>query len=270
MPQPPHRLTFSGVSIRARARAAERGPRDTWLLIPALAAAGLLVGLWSHWLPELPGNLPEMVLGMPRDLTLEWLARLNVVAVGLANNHASDMGPTGLAETVAALADAALPHAVQGGRLDVPGVSIVALSDIDNRQSPARAQLDETMLDALLVPDASVPVVAFVHWGMEYDPVPTPRERDLAQAMRERGVAAIVGTHPHVAGAGIDALGGGDVAMAYSLGNFMFDQSGTVASGAVVELWAFPQGTVFLRQLALPNLFDLARDIRSDIAQPRR
>ncbi|AKK29116.1 chloride channel protein [Mycobacterium sp. EPa45] len=29
---------------------------DSWLLIPAIAAAGLLVGVLSHWWPELPGN----------------------------------------------------------------------------------------------------------------------------------------------------------------------------------------------------------------------
>jgi H+/Cl- antiporter ClcA len=29
---------------------------DSWLMIPALAAAGLLVGVLSHWWPELPGN----------------------------------------------------------------------------------------------------------------------------------------------------------------------------------------------------------------------
>lgn len=29
---------------------------DSWMLIPAIAAAGLLIGVLSHWLPELPGN----------------------------------------------------------------------------------------------------------------------------------------------------------------------------------------------------------------------
>ncbi|MCB0944375.1 MAG: chloride channel protein, partial [Mycobacterium sp.] len=28
----------------------------SWLLIPGIAAAGLLVGVCSHWLPQLPGN----------------------------------------------------------------------------------------------------------------------------------------------------------------------------------------------------------------------
>lgn len=230
----------------------------------------LIVNLEGVVLPEVPGNLPELVLGMPEDLTLEWLARLNVVGVGLANNHAMDMGATGLAETLAALARAGVPHAGQGERLSLPGVSIVALTDLDGTVTPPRGRLNDALLDLLIEPDARLPVVAFVHWGIEYDTEPSSRELELAEAMRERGVAAIVGAHPHVASPGIAALAGGDVAMAYSLGNFLFDQTTEVASGAVVELWVFPQGTVFMRQLPLPNLFDLAREAHSENARPLR
>jgi poly-gamma-glutamate synthesis protein (capsule biosynthesis protein) len=230
----------------------------------------LIINLEGVVLPEMPGNLPEMVLGMPRDLTLEWLARLNVVGVGLANNHTMDMGSSGLAETLGTLLAAGVPYALPGARLDLAGAALIALSDLDNTQHPPRARLTGEMLDALVVTDAKVPVVAFVHWGMEYDPAPTEREKTLVQAMRERGVVAIVGAHPHVASDGIVAPGGGDVAMAYSLGNFLFDQTGEAASGAVVELWVFPQGTVYMRQLPLPNLFDIARQAHSDIARPLR
>lgn len=230
----------------------------------------LIVNLEGVVLPEVPGNLPELVLGMPRDLVLEWAGRLNIVAAGLANNHAMDMGPIGLAETREALRMAGVQPITQGGRLDLPGVSIVALSDLDNTRRPPRARLTGQSLDALIVPDAALPVVAFVHWGMEYDSAPGAREIALVQAMRERGAAAIVGAHPHVAGAGIFAHGGGDVAVAYSLGNFLFDQTADVASGAVAELWVYPQGTVFLRQLPLPNLFAIARDAQVSIARPLR
>ena len=55
-------LAFRRLMASARSRAAERGPRDTWLLIPALAAAGLLIGVCSHRLPELPGNGTSVLL----------------------------------------------------------------------------------------------------------------------------------------------------------------------------------------------------------------
>ena len=53
---------FSRLMAMARSRAAERGPRDTWLLIPALSAAGLLIGMCSHRFPELPGNGSSVLL----------------------------------------------------------------------------------------------------------------------------------------------------------------------------------------------------------------
>ena len=55
-------LAFRRLMDAARVRATERGPRDTWLLIPALAAAGLLTGVCSHRLPELPGNGASVLL----------------------------------------------------------------------------------------------------------------------------------------------------------------------------------------------------------------
>ncbi len=64
-------LVFRRLMDRARSRVAERGPRDTWLLIPALAAAGLLVGVCSHWLPELPGNGSSVLLvSVDRNLSV--------------------------------------------------------------------------------------------------------------------------------------------------------------------------------------------------------
>jgi chloride channel protein, CIC family len=46
-----------GLAFNRLMASAHRGAlRRSWLLIPAVAAAGLLVGICSHWWPELPGN----------------------------------------------------------------------------------------------------------------------------------------------------------------------------------------------------------------------
>jgi poly-gamma-glutamate synthesis protein (capsule biosynthesis protein) len=57
----------------------------------------------------------------------------------------------------------------------------------------------------------------------------------------------------------MQALAGGDTLQLFSLGNFLFDQGADKASGALVELTVFDQGTVFARLMPLPNLFELAR-----------
>ncbi len=45
-------LAFDSIMALARRRA----PTRSWVLIPAIAAAGLVTGICSHWWPELPGN----------------------------------------------------------------------------------------------------------------------------------------------------------------------------------------------------------------------
>jgi H+/Cl- antiporter ClcA len=70
-------MAFRRLMDAARSRNAARGPHATWLLIPAVAAAGLLVGLCSRRLPELPGNGQSVLLvSVDRDLTV-------LAAVGL-------------------------------------------------------------------------------------------------------------------------------------------------------------------------------------------
>ena len=57
---------------------------------------GVLVGA----VPDKPGPL---TLAMPQALTLDWLKALNVVAVSVANNHATDLGRDAFAEMVETL-----------------------------------------------------------------------------------------------------------------------------------------------------------------------
>jgi poly-gamma-glutamate synthesis protein (capsule biosynthesis protein) len=132
------------------------------------------------------------------------------------------------------------------------------LSDLDSNASPQVDLLTPDLLDQLVRPDARRPVVAFVHWGREYLTAPSPREAMLAEEMRRRGVALIAGAHPHVASGTPVTLAGGDTLMVHSLGNFLFDQNASRASGTLLEVRTFRQGTLFARPIPLPNLFDLA------------
>lgn len=223
----------------------------------------LVVNLEGVILPNVPEALDELTLAMPEDLALAWLKELGVVAVSLANNHATDLGESGLAETKRALDAAGIAHFGQGEALSLPGLDIVGLTDGDSNAARQTGLITPTMLDRLVREDATRPVLAMVHWGREYVAEASPRETALADEMRLRGVAAIVGGHPHVAGGPPAALAGGDTALVYSLGNFLFDQTAARASGQLVEVRVFPQGTLFLRTLPLPNLFDLARDLSS-------
>ncbi|MER8464976.1 AmmeMemoRadiSam system protein B [Mesorhizobium sp. M1396] len=219
----------------------------------------LIVNLEGVILPNVPEAIDDMTLAMPEDLGVDMLKRLHVTGVGLANNHAYDLGPSGYAETLRALDEAGIPHFGQGETLALADLDLVGLTDIDTNGSKNTDLLIPALLDRLLHEDAERPVVAFVHWGREYKTAPSAREDMLADQMRLRGVSAIVGGHPHVSSEAIVPLAGGDVAEVYSLGNFLFDQSAERSSGSLLELRVFAQGTIFTRLIPLPNYFEMGR-----------
>ena len=96
------------------------------------------------------------------------------------------------------------------------------------------------------------PCFAFLHWGEEFTGTPGPREQALAARLAGRGVELIIGSHPHRAGA---LTGDRRQCLAFSLGNFIFDQRRPGVSGALLEVIFYPQGTYFLRLHPLGNLY---------------
>jgi len=217
----------------------------------------LIVNLEGVILPNVPEALDDMTLAMPEDITLDWLRALGVVGVSLANNHTSDLGESGLAETRRALDGAGIAHFGQGEVLKLAGLDIVGLTDLDSNALYQTRLIGPALLDTL--PLSETPLLAFAHWGREYRAEPTARETELADALRLRGASAIIGAHPHVASGPPRALAGGEAIEVYSLGNFLFDQTAERASGQLAEVRVFPQGTVFVSTIPMPNLFDLAR-----------
>lgn len=237
----------------------KRGTRIAATVLALTHGRPLVVNLEGVILPDVPEAIDELTLAMPEDLAIPWLKRLGVAGVGLANNHALDLGASGLAETRAALSKAGIASAAQGEALVLPHLDIVALSDLDTNASQQTDLLTPALLDRLEREGEDKAVAALVHWGREWITVPSSREAALAGEMGRRAVAVIAGAHPHKASTGLSALAGGDTLLGYSLGNFLFDQTARHgASGAMLELTVFAQGTVFARLLPLPNLFEAA------------
>ena len=65
-------------------------------------------------------------------------------------------------------------------------------------------------------------LIVHLHWGREYLPYPTERQTTLGRALIDRGADVVLGHHPH-RWEGIEFYAGGLIA--YSLGNFVFDQN---------------------------------------------
>jgi poly-gamma-glutamate synthesis protein (capsule biosynthesis protein) len=83
-------------------------------------------------------------------------------------------------------------------------------------------------------------IVSF-HFGEEYRVEPTERQRYLAHLAIAAGAKVVAGAHPHVVGPVEEYQGG---LIAYSLGNFIFDQAFSPATmqGGVLQVSISPAG----------------------------
>jgi len=159
--------------------------------------------------------------------------------LSLANNHTLDYGSVGLAETVNRLTQAGLltvgagesiDTAYQPLLVDVKGVRLafLAFNLIGGYQSAdpdgwANAAWNETLATQAIVQaqGQADAIIVSIHWGDEYLIYPSPSQHRVAQIVLDAGADLVIGHHPHVVQSTEVA---GDSFVAYSLGNFVFDQ----------------------------------------------
>jgi poly-gamma-glutamate synthesis protein (capsule biosynthesis protein) len=164
-----------------------------------------------------------------------------------ANNHAADRGIKGILGTIYRLDSIGIPHTgtftSQTARdtlypmiIKKNGFSLALLNytygtnGINVPPPVIVNMLDKNMITADIEkaksknPDA---IILFLHWGTEYDTMPSKTQIDLADYFFSRGVDLIIGSHPHVLQkmewAKSDTVMK-DRIVIYSLGNFVSNQ----------------------------------------------
>jgi AmmeMemoRadiSam system protein B len=220
--------------------------------------APIILNLEGVILDEIPEHKHSTAMVMPRAGTVNWLTRINVIAVSLANNHSMDFGAEAYSDMVKVLEDAGIMPLAHGELKDVGPFRLWALTDLSSSIPPYSDRIQEDELGPSRVQGVASPLVALLHWGREGVTEPAGRELMLADILRQRAVVAIVGAHSHKASKSIISLAGGESQMLLSLGNFLFDQIGPEATGAMLEMTVFDQGTVFTRLRPIANLYELA------------
>ncbi len=190
---------------------------------------------------------------------VEGLSDAGFDVLSLANNHSDDYGAIGLLDTIAALEEKGIAHVgVEGGPgaarsatvIDAGGAKIafLAYNHVEPRYPGEQGGVPGPMwLEPELVyhevgragDQADIVVVSF-HWGTEYIPVPDTFQREVARRTVEAGADLVLGHHPHVVG-GVAFLEQGFVA--YSLGNFIFDQPFSVETERGLMLQALLDDT---------------------------
>lgn len=79
-------------------------------------------------------------------------------------------------------------------------------------------------------------IIASMHWGNEYQLLPSKEQRQLADWLLAQGVTHIIGTHPHVIQPmqlRTDSITGTQHAVIYSLGNFISNMSKVNTDGGL-------------------------------------
>jgi poly-gamma-glutamate synthesis protein (capsule biosynthesis protein) len=166
--------------------------------------------------------------------------------LGTANNHSADRGPRGIFRTIKVLDSldikhtgtwrnpeerdiispliichdslriALLAYTYGTNGIVVPPPATVAYIDT------VRAAADIKRAEWL---DADLKIV-FIHWGTEYDTLPSAEQKKTAAALLRAGADIIIGSHPHVVQpvtAEADSSGI-DNPVVWSMGNFVSNQ----------------------------------------------
>ncbi len=188
----------------------------------------------------LPGR--PFVFNAPAELP-DALKASGFTILAMANNHAYDQGISGAVETLERLEAAGLVG-IGSGRdkaqaerpriLERKGIKVAFLAFTDlfninlNREGkgPWVRPLNDSVLDAVKAARSQADlVVVSVHWGIEYEHLPRPRQRDMATRLIGAGADLIIGHHPHVLQPleWLEAEGRRG-AVAFSLGNFISNQ----------------------------------------------
>ena len=221
----------------------------------SLKAADLLFANLESPLSERGRPLPgKGICFRARPSMAAELARQGFDVLSIANNHALDYDIPAFEDTLRLLGEVGIRTVGGGGNItearnpvivEEQGIKIAFLAYTEmadiyfhpkyqrrfraTQDLPGVAPLVEADVkeDIAAVRDKVDVLVLSLHWGTEYSDRPSDEQRRLAREFIDAGADIILGHHPHVI-QGVERYGSGIIA--YSLGNFIFDQNQKLAT----------------------------------------
>jgi poly-gamma-glutamate synthesis protein (capsule biosynthesis protein) len=239
--------------------------RSPWRsVVQRLAAADLAFGNFEGTIAHDAAPRPGGTSFVSRVNVIDGFRFAGLDFLSLANNHVGDFGTRTLIETRDLIRDAGIATAGAGANeaqarepaiLERHGVRFafvsfnaivgppVATADgagvVWIHMAPwnpfRQSDLDAVAADVREARQKADVVIVFPHWGQEYVAKPNGDQVRVAHALVDAGADMVIATHPHwVQGAEIYK---GHL-IAYSLGNFVFDQtwSEETQQGAALDL----------------------------------
>jgi hypothetical protein len=155
------------------------------------------------------------------------LKQSGVTHVSVANNHIYDFGRTGYENTIDALTrnklivigETSKPKILRKGKYKCAVLAVSLTSNNDSLSISTIEQLKHS-IKVFKSDKPLIPLILYIHWGLELQPGPEYWQRVLAGELAKSGVDAIIGHHPHVVQT-IEFIN--EKPVFYSIGNYVAD-----------------------------------------------
>jgi len=271
------------------------------LLKPDVMIGNLEGVIGTRGAAKCPLATPNCFAFQAPPVAADTLAWAGFDVMNLANNHANDYGPLGLADTTAHLDSARVMYTGLGPRVAVIRRRGVSIAVLGFAAYPWAARLDDIPAAVRLVREANRDadvVIVTMHAGAEgsaqtHTPVGEEvafgeargNTRAFAHAVVNAGADAVLGSGPHVV-RGVELHG--DAPIVYSTGNLVgyhtFPTTGALRLSAIVEVridargrfrggrWTpvqlQPPGRPVVDQMEKASTLEAARLSREDFDRP--
>ncbi len=230
---------FVGDVMLSRNIASSKNPFE--LISPQLNQADLVFGNLENPVSSKGQETGHMYSLRANPEVLPNLKTAGFTVLSVANNHAFDYGLEAFTDTLNNLKQNNLAYTGGGNNFseahggayqEINGIrtTILSYTDLLPKSEAATdtqagvAYLDEAQMtqDIKTAKAKSDLVIVSFHWGKEYDTKSNEHQQKIAAAAVKAGADLIIGHHPHVVQEVMELHG---VPVAYSLGNFIFDQN---------------------------------------------
>lgn len=249
-PPSPHTLFFVGDVMLARNVETRMKAAGDWAypfrqIARTLRTADMTFGNLECPVSDTGRNLHHLYSFRADPRAIEGLESAGFRVMSVANNHTDDWDRPALLDTLQRVRAAGIlpvgagadedeahrPALVDLGAVRIAFLAYVNIEPHDAVAAPGRPGVawlepDRALADIRKARCLADVVVVSLHWGVEYAPRPRPEQIELAHRMIEAGADLVVGSHPHVVQP-VELYRSRWIA--YSLGNFVFDQEGVAA-----------------------------------------
>lgn len=238
-------LLFVGDVMLSRGIGEKMKAVDDWAypfrrIGPTLSAADFTFGNLECPVSDVGENLHHRFSFRADPRVLEGLKYAGFDVVSVANNHMYDWDRPALEDTVKRLRESGIvpvgagandreahyPVFVTVGEVKLAFLAYVGIEPHEAEAGPDRSGVawldpERALADIRFARNLADLVIVSLHWGVEYSMRPKPDQVRLAHQMIDAGADLVVGHHPHVVQPVENYR---DRWIAYSLGNFIFDQ----------------------------------------------